>query len=122
MVCDTTEVKQSRLLAEMDAAVAMMERIIAENKAAATDQGEYQRYRNKLVIWYDSANEVLQLNNKDANKIFGHPDNLKLKSSMTLFEAAAPEYEVFKEVLEQYFRGERDEKTMHIIQFGAEEW
>ena len=64
---------------------------------------------------------LLQLNNKDANKIFGYPDNLKLKSSMTLFETATPEYEVFKEVLEQYFQGKRDEKTMHIIRFGTEE-
>lgn len=47
--------------------------------------------------------------------IFGFPDNLKLKSSMTLFEIATPEYMVFKEVLEQYFRGERDEKTISII-------
>ena len=58
---------------------------------------------------------LLQINNKDANKIFGYPDNLKLKSSMTLFEAATPEHEVFKEVLEQYFQGRRDEKTISII-------
>ena len=64
---------------------------------------------------------LLQINNKDANKIFGYPDNLKLKSSMTLFEAATPEHEVFKEVLEQYFQGKHDEKTMHIIRLGAEE-
>ena len=58
---------------------------------------------------------LLQLDNKDANKIFGYPDNLKLKSSMTLFEAAIPEYGAFKEVLEQYFQGKRDEKTISII-------
>jgi hypothetical protein len=58
-LCDTTEleVEQSRLLAEMDAAVAMTERIIAENKAATTDQGEYQRRRNELVIRYESAKD-----------------------------------------------------------------
>ena len=58
-LCDTTEleVEQSRLLAEMDAAVVMTERIIAENKVAATDQGEYQRRRNELVIRYESAKD-----------------------------------------------------------------
>jgi len=58
-LCDTTEleVEQSRLLAEMDAAVAMTERLIEENKAAATDQGEYRRCRNELVAWYESAKD-----------------------------------------------------------------
>ena len=60
---------------------------------------------------------LLQLDNKDANKIFGYPDNLKLKSSMTLFETATPEYGVFKEVLEQYFQGKHDEKTIRIIYY-----
>ena len=58
-LCDTTEleVEQSRLLAEMDAAVVMTERIIAENKVTATDQGEYQRRRNELVTRYESAKD-----------------------------------------------------------------
>lgn len=51
------ELKQSLLLTEMDAAVVMTERIIAENKAAATDQGEYQRRRNELAIRYESAKD-----------------------------------------------------------------
>lgn len=41
----------------MDAAVAMTEKIIAENKVAATDKGEYQRCRNELVIRYESAKD-----------------------------------------------------------------
>ncbi len=50
-VCDITEleVEQSRLLTEMDAVTAMMERIVAKNKAAVMDQGEYQRRRNELI-------------------------------------------------------------------------
>lgn len=57
-LCDTTEleVEQSRLLVEMDTAVAMTERVIAENKAA-TDQGEYQRHRNELVARFESAKD-----------------------------------------------------------------
>ncbi len=58
-LCDTTEleVEQSRLLTEMDAVAAMVERIVAENKAAVMDQGEYQRHRNELVIRYESAKD-----------------------------------------------------------------
>lgn len=49
-LCDTTEleVEQSRLLTEMDAVAAMVERIVVENKAAAMNQEEYQRRRNEL--------------------------------------------------------------------------
>ena len=58
-LCDTRELEteQSRLLAKKDAAVAMSERLIAENKVAAIDQGEYQRCRNELVIRYESAKD-----------------------------------------------------------------
>lgn len=59
---------------------------------------------------------LLDLKDKDAGKIFGFPDYLKLKSCMTLFEIAAPEYLVFSQVLEQYFKGDRDQKTIDIIE------
>lgn len=53
MVCGTTELemKQSHLLTEMDAVAAMVERIVAEDKATVMDQEEYQRRRNELVAW-----------------------------------------------------------------------
>lgn len=58
-LCDTTEleVEQSRLLTEMDAVAAMVERIVAENKAAAMDQEEYQRRRNELVARYEATRD-----------------------------------------------------------------
>ena len=58
-LCDTTEleVEQSRLVAEMDAAVAMTERLVAESKAAPMDQGEYQSRRDELVSQYESAKD-----------------------------------------------------------------
>ena len=58
-VCDTTEleVEQSRLLTEMDTVAGMVKRIVAENKAAATDQEEYQRRRNELVARYEVARD-----------------------------------------------------------------
>ncbi len=59
---------------------------------------------------------LFALKDKDAGKIFGFPDHLKLKSCMTLFEMAAPEYPVFGQVLEQYFKGDRDQMTIDIIE------
>lgn len=67
---------------------------------------EAKEYMNHSVLkthMLEICEALLQLSNKDADTIFGFPDNLKLKSSMTLFEIATPEYMVFKEVLDSYF-------------------
>lgn len=47
-----------------------------------------------------------------ARAILGQPDDLKFRSSMTLFNAAAPEEPAFREALERYFGGERDAATL----------
>lgn len=59
--------------------------------------------------------ELLKFDNKDANQIFGSPDDLKLKSSMTLFSTLQGANPVFQSVLDKFFDGEKDEKTMQII-------
>jgi uncharacterized protein (DUF1810 family) len=46
-----------------------------------------------------------------ATDIFGYVDAMKLRSSMTLFAAAAPEEQAFTDVLTRYFDGEPDEAT-----------
>ncbi len=58
---------------------------------------------------------LLQIKSNDALEVMGWPDNLKLKSSMTLFSLAKPECEVFQKVLDKFFRGERDQKTVEIL-------
>ena len=63
--------------------------------------------------------ELLNLPGNDIKKIMGYPDDLKLKSSMTLFELAEPTCEIFKKVLEKYFDGERDEKTVAFCKNSA---
>jgi len=61
------------------------------------------------------SNELLKLEETDAVKIFGNPDYLKLKSSMTLFAMVANTHTVFQSVLDKFFGGEQDEKTLKII-------
>jgi uncharacterized protein (DUF1810 family) len=59
---------------------------------------------------------LLNINGKTVEEILGYPDNLKLKSSMTLFNLIAPEHKGFAEVLKKYFSGEEDQRTISILQ------
>lgn len=47
--------------------------------------------------------------------MFGFPDDLKLRSSMTLFAAAAPDEPVFAAVLEKFFGGQPDARTLQLL-------
>jgi len=58
---------------------------------------------------------VLGVRGRTVNEIFGSPDDLKLCSSMTLFEAVAPEEAVFAEVLDRFYQGSRDKATLRAI-------
>jgi uncharacterized protein (DUF1810 family) len=49
---------------------------------------------------------------------FGPVDTIKLRSSMTLFEAADPDESVFKEVLDKHFAGRRDQATLDLLAQG----
>lgn len=57
-------------------------------------------------------NVLLSLHESDPEEIMGYPDNLKLLSCMTLFEKAAPETDVFGKVIDKFYNGIRDEKTL----------
>ena len=61
-------------------------------------------------------NTLLQLEESNALKIMGSPDDKKLKSSMTLFTVVAKKDEtVFQKVLNKYFNGEGDDKTLQLL-------
>lgn len=47
--------------------------------------------------------------------IFSSPDDLKFRSSMTLFEAAAPKEDIFGQALDRLCSGRRDERTLYLI-------
>ena len=55
---------------------------------------------------------VLDHHEKTANAIFGSPDDLKFRSSMTLFSIAAPEEPLFRQALQQFFEGKPDPLTV----------
>lgn len=59
---------------------------------------------------------LLESGENDALKVFGSPDNMKLRSSMTLFSSVTSEYHaVFKKVLAVFFEGVRDAKSLQIL-------
>ncbi len=56
-----------------------------------------------------------QLKGRSAADVFGHPDDLKLCSSLTLFEAADPAARMFGQALETLCAGRRDEATLQKL-------
>lgn len=60
------------------------------------------------------SNVILNLATDDAVKVLGEIDSHKLKSSMTLFDLVSPN-DIFAQVLDKYFNGQRDNCTFNII-------
>jgi len=64
----------------------------------------------------ECAQLVLAVRGRTVHQIFGSPDDMKLRSCMTLFELAAPEEPVFSEVLDRYHGGVRDQATLALVE------
>ncbi len=66
---------------------------------------------NRLI---EICDELLKLPFDDAIRIFGSPDDMKLKSSMTLFGSLETNL-VFSKVLDKFFKGGKDNKTLRNL-------
>ena len=80
---------------------------------------EARRYLDHPVLGKrlrESTETILALEGLSASSIFGYPDDLKLKSSMTLFAGVAEGQSVFMRVLEKYYQGNPDERTVAILE------
>jgi uncharacterized protein (DUF1810 family) len=58
---------------------------------------------------------VLAVEGRTAYEILGSPDDMKLKSCMTLFELADGPDSIFSDILMKYFEGQRDERSLTIL-------
>lgn len=58
---------------------------------------------------------VNDIDGRSANEVFGSPDDLKFRSSMTLFQAVTDDPDPFRTALEQYYDGEADPKTLELL-------
>ena len=62
------------------------------------------------------AEAALRVEGKTAEEIFGDPDDMKLRSCATLFAQVAEPGSVFHQLLLKYFNGQRDERTMALLE------
>lgn len=58
---------------------------------------------------------LIHLKENNASEVMGSPDDMKLKSSMTLFSVVDNADEVFQAVLNKFFNGEKGQATLQII-------
>ncbi|AMJ65264.1 DUF1810 domain-containing protein [Hymenobacter sp. PAMC 26628] len=83
-----------------------------ENLSEAEEYAKHPVLGPRLV---EICTALLGLASSDAGRIFGSPDDLKLKSSMTLFAALPGADPVFEAVLAKFFKGVHDAKTLQTI-------
>ena len=58
---------------------------------------------------------VLGVKDRSIEGVFGFPDHLKFRSSMTLFSCVADSDSVFEAVIEQCFQGKHDNRTLELL-------
>lgn len=78
---------------------------------------EVKEYMNNEYLksnLLEICNELIKIDD-DIDNIFGYPDNLKLKSSMTLFEYVFPKEKVFKKIIDKFYNGEKDNITIAYL-------
>lgn len=85
---------------------------------AIKSREEAQSYLNHPILGtrlVECTETVLAIEGRSISDIFGYPDDLKLKSSMTLFASVADANAPFLPVLDRYFQGEQDSKTLQLL-------
>lgn len=80
-----------------------------KDEAIAYLQNEY--LKNNLI---EISNALYQINDNISN-ILGYPDDLKLKSCMTLFNYIDPSIDIFNKIIDKFYNGEQDSKTMELL-------
>lgn len=79
---------------------------------------EARQYLNHPVLGrrlLECSEAVLAVEGRSVAEIFGYPDSLKLKSSMTLFTYVAAPGSVFARILDKYFNEEQDTLTLQLL-------
>lgn len=83
-----------------------------KNRNEATEYLKHDILGTRLI---EICNELLKLPTNNAVEVFGHIDSLKLKSSMTLFSLIEFTHPAFQKVLDKFFGGMKDEKTIQLL-------
>ncbi len=94
---------------------------ITARKYAISDIAEAQAYLQHPVLGprlRECTELVTAVQGRSIDEILGSPDDMKFKSSMTLFAHATEENQVFKDALEKYYGGEEDPLTVAKLSSG----
>lgn len=67
----------------------------------------------------ECAEALLIIEGRSAHEIFGSPDDAKLRSCATLFSRVSPAGSPFHRLLDRFFAGEPDSKTLDLIERGT---
>jgi uncharacterized protein (DUF1810 family) len=92
---------------------AMSQLYSIRNLAEARAYLEHPILGQRLVTCVEA---LLRIENRSAKDIFGFLDAKKLRSSATLFAAAAPDNSIFQRLLNKYFQGEQDPATTDLLE------
>jgi uncharacterized protein (DUF1810 family) len=90
---------------------------------AVKSVGEAEAYLEHPVLGprlLKCAEATLRAEGRSAHEIFGSPDDLKLRSSATLFAHVSQEGSVFHRLLAHYFQGKPDDRTIRLIEKAAQ--
>jgi uncharacterized protein (DUF1810 family) len=85
---------------------------------AIQDRAEAEAYLAHPVLGQrliECGEAALAAEGRTAFEVFGSPDDLKLRSSATLFARVSPAGSVFERVLARYFDGKADERTLRLL-------
>jgi uncharacterized protein (DUF1810 family) len=90
----------------------------ASKRYAIRSLAEAEAYLRHPVLGprlVECAEAALAVEGESASEVFGFPDDMKLRSCATLFAHVSPSGSVFERLLDKYFRGERDDKTVQLL-------
>jgi uncharacterized protein (DUF1810 family) len=87
---------------------------------SAEEAHEYARHPVLGTRLVHCAQLMLAATSRSAREILGSPDDLKLRSCMTLFNEVAPDEPVFARVLAEFYDSAPDERTIELLRRGKE--
>ena len=96
---------------------------LTSQRYAINSAAEAEAYLNHPTLGrrlLECTEALLRVEGRSAQQIFGSPDDTKLRSSATLFAHVSPAGSVFDQVIDKYFGGERDAKTLRLLSAPAD--
>jgi uncharacterized protein (DUF1810 family) len=82
---------------------------------SAAEAEAYLRHPVLGARLIESVRAAIDVAARSATDLFGSPDDMKLRSSATLFASVSPAGSVFHELLDVYFKGQGDVQTLRLM-------